>query len=94
MQFPGSAGEHGWSSTAAHVEAEDGAVAKAPPVRGRFGDWREFLWEQPSEEALAALRQHERTGRPLGSMSLIADLERQLGRVLAPQRPGRKRKQK
>ena len=52
----------------------------------------EFLAEAPSGEAIATLRRHERTGRPLGSMSFIADLESQLRRVLRPQKPGCKRK--
>ncbi len=38
------------------------------------------------------LRRHERTGRPLGSEGFRARLERMLGRVLHPARPGRKPK--
>jgi putative transposase len=43
-------------------------------------------------EAYDALRRGERTGRPLGSAAFVEDLERRLGRPLAPQKPGRKPK--
>ena len=39
-------------------------------------------------------RGHERTGRPLGSPEFVAEAERDLGRRLQAQRPGRKRKPK
>jgi len=69
-------------------------LVKVEPLLERSGAWGEFLAEQPSAEAIATLRRHERTGRPLGSMSSIADLGSQFGRLLRPQKPGRKRKAK
>ena len=78
----------------AHLQGEDDGLVKVEPLLERFGEWGEFLAEAPSGEAIATLRRHERTGRPLGSMSFIADLESQLSRVLRPQKPGRKRKAK
>jgi hypothetical protein len=38
------------------------------------------------------LRRHEATGRPAGSERFVKRLEKVLGRVLRPQKAGRKRK--
>ncbi len=42
------------------------------------------------EAALAAVRAHERTGRPLGSEAFLEGLETRLGRPLKKQKAGRK----
>jgi len=39
---------------------------------------------------LKSLREHERTGRPLGDERFIAKLERLAGRLLRRQKPGPK----
>jgi len=54
--------------------------------------WRAWLSEALSEAEIAALRSHTRTGRPLGSPAFVERLEGLLGRVLRPQKAGRKRK--
>jgi len=41
---------------------------------------------------LDVLREHVRTGRPLGATDFVADVERRLGRTLAPAKRGRKPK--
>ncbi len=46
----------------------------------------------PSEEKIKMLQQHERTGRPLGNESFLTRLEKSLGRLLKPKKPGRKPK--
>jgi len=38
------------------------------------------------------LQLHERTGRPLGSDGFLTRLEKAIGRILKPKRPGRKPK--
>jgi hypothetical protein len=40
------------------------------------------------EEELRALREHGRTGRPLGTSSFLDRLEEMVGRVLRPQKGG------
>lgn len=40
---------------------------------------------------MAALRRHERTGRPLGAVAFIEGLENRLGRALKKRKPGPKR---
>ena len=84
--------EYRWSSARAHVEGRDDVLVKAQPLLDRFGDWGEFLATGLCEEDATALRQHERTGRPLGSADFVARLEKLLNRALKPRRPGRKPK--
>jgi putative transposase len=79
-----------WSSAAAHLAGEDDRLVRVAPLLDRVGDWREFLAEGLSVEEAELLRQHERTGRPLGTKRFIARLERLLGRVLGRQKPGPK----
>ncbi len=55
-------------------------------------DWKEFLCSTTSEQDMKMLQQHERTGRPLGSDGFLARLEKPMGRLLKPKKPGRKSK--
>jgi putative transposase len=79
-----------WSSARAHLEGRDDGLASAAPLLGREGDWRAFHDQGLSEDEHKALQAGERTGRPLGSAEFVAALERDLGRPLARQKPGRK----
>ena len=62
--------------------------------RSRVDDWREYLAAGLEPEQAELLRQHERTGRPLGGTALLKRLETGLGRVLRKKPPGRKPKKK
>jgi hypothetical protein len=53
-------------------------------------DYRALLEAGLPDEALDALRRHERTGRPLGSEVFVQTLVRLLGRNLTLLPPGRK----
>lgn len=79
-----------WSSARAHLEGRDDGLVSVAPMLDRFADWREFLDRGLDEDDHRALQAAERTGRPLGSTEFVAELEARLGRVLAPQKPGRK----
>jgi len=68
------------------------ALVEAAPLSALVGDWAAFLAEGIDAPALAAIRAGERTGRPLGDARFVAALERDLGRTLARQKPGRKPK--
>ena len=78
---------HPWSSARAHLAEEDDALVKVAPLLEMVGDWKTFLAGGLEEEDLAALRSHERTGRPLGEKSFVAGIEAQLNRSLAKQKP-------
>ena len=79
-----------WSSARAHLAGHDDGLVQVAPLLSRFPDWAGFLDQPIADDALAAIRSGERTGRPLGSESFVAKLETNLGRTLARQRPGRK----
>lgn len=80
-----------WSSTRALLAGQDDHVVTIAPALERVGDFAAFLGE-PFDEAFtyAALRKAESVGRPIGSPAWLADMEKRLGRSLAPQRRGPK----
>jgi putative transposase len=79
-----------WSSARAHLLGRDDRLVRVAPLLARAGDWSSFLGQGGSAEDTDSLRQHESTGRPLGSGAFVDDLERVLGRVLRPRARGRK----
>ncbi len=79
-----------WSSAQAHLAGRNDSLVATAPLLGMAPDWTEFLDAGLSEAEHRALQGGERTGRPLGSADFTADLERRLGRALAPQKRGRK----
>ena len=79
-----------WSSAKAHLSARDDRLVRVGPMLDLVNDWRAFLDSALPEEELRELRNHARTGRPLGGATFVDRLEKQVGRVLAPQKPGRK----
>ena len=79
-----------WSSVRA---AKDDALVSVRPVLDRVSDFARLIRPDPRDEQLfAALRERERTGRPLATAEFVADLERCLGRPIARRAPGRKPK--
>ncbi len=82
-----------WSSARAHLGLADDALVRARALDGLIPDWRRFLDEKPPGWQLDVLREHVRTGRPLGTPAFVAGLERAIGRRLAPARRGRRRKE-
>lgn len=81
-----------WSSAAAHIAGQDDGLVRVRPLLERTGNWREFLSEGLEVSDAELFRRHERTGRPLGGASFLERIEKRLGRVVRPQRAGRKPK--
>ena len=81
-----------WSSAAAHVAGRDDDLVQVTPLAGLAADWRAYLQEACSAKELEQLRQHARTGRPLGRERFVQRLESLLGRPLLPRPAGRKPK--
>jgi putative transposase len=81
-----------WSSVRAHLQGRDDGVVKVAPILERVGDFSALIGGNAHchEEEYAQIRKSESTGRPLGSKSFVAALERDLGRTIALRRPGRK----
>jgi len=86
--------KYSWSSAGAHVRGRDDGFVAVKPLLDLVGDWKGFLSGGLTDDEYKDLRKHERTGRPLGSIRFLAKLETKLGKILAPQRGGRPRKQK
>jgi putative transposase len=78
-----------WSSARAHLSGRDDRLAKVAPLLAMVNDWRGFLNSAIREEELRDLREHGRTGRPLGNATFVERLEAIVGRVLHPQKGGR-----
>ncbi len=81
-----------WSSAGAHLSGRDDKLVQAAPLLEAVGDWRGFLGGGLGDDDLAAIRKHERTGRPLGCDAFVASLETVLGRSLKRRKPGPKPK--
>lgn len=83
-----------WSSARAHLAARDDALVNASPLLERAADWRTLLAQGLDKQLREKIESHERTGRPLGSDAFIKRLEKRLGRTLARQKPGPKKKRR
>lgn len=82
--------DYPWSSTRAHLAGVDDALVKVEPLLSIVGDWATFLAGGIKRHDIEALRQHERTGRPLGNDGFQKGLETTLGRTLMRKKPGPK----
>jgi putative transposase len=84
--------DYRWSSARAHLDGRDDALVTVEPMLSEVGDWAGYLALGVEEAEAAALRHHQRTGRPLGSDDFIAGLETLVGRFLRKRKPGPKTK--
>ena len=76
-------------SAKAHLWGGDDRLVRVAPMLAMAPDWRGLLDSAIPEEELRALREHARTGHPLGSTTFVDRLEQAAGRVLRPKKPGR-----
>jgi REP-associated tyrosine transposase len=91
----GRAEDYAWSSARAHALGEADpllALGRPFPDPARVADWSRWLAGEPPPEAVEMLRRCTGTGRPCGSDAFVERLETELGRPLAPRKPGRKPK--
>jgi putative transposase len=79
-----------WSSARAYLAGEDDELATAAPLRARIRDFAALLTAPADPATTARIERAPTIGRPLGAPQWIAALERQLGRHLAPGKPGPK----
>ncbi len=90
------AGDWIWSSAAAHCGAavDDAWIAMEKwKARWDFERWNAYLSAGETEAENRAMRQSTHTGRPLGSVEFVRELEQKTERVLAPRKGGRPAKQ-
>lgn len=84
--------DYPWSSANAHLSGIDDDLVNVAPLLQIAGDWRAFLLQDMPDQETNALKRHERTGRPLGGAEFVDHIEKKLGRILRPQKPGPKKK--
>jgi putative transposase len=87
-----------WSSARAHVIGKGDGLTDVAALAPVHRNWRAMLKHgleagDLDPEVEAAIEMHQRTGRPWGDAAFVEAIEQATGRTLAPQRPGRKRKQ-
>jgi putative transposase len=83
------AGDWPWSSARTHLGGPADPLTDIRPVLERWPDWRSVLASGEEESALQAIRERERSGRPLGSESFLARVESETGLRLLPRPRGR-----
>ena len=87
-----------WSSARVHVDRRCKSMAEsdwlADLTAGWVINWRQYLADATDAAMMKAIQRFESTGRPLGDPAFVAKLEKQLGRSLAPRKPGPKPKNK
>jgi putative transposase len=83
------AGQWPWSSAKPHLTGRDDHLVKTARLLAMVADWKAFLDTALQADELRDLREHGRTGRPLGSALFLDRLESTVGRVLRPQKGGR-----
>lgn len=82
-----------WSSVQNHLLGKDDRSFKAQPVLQRVGEFEKYLVAPFDEtKAFKQLRIAEKTGRPIGEVDWVTQLEQIVGRKLAPARRGPKPK--
>jgi putative transposase len=81
-----------WSSARAHLAGTDDELVTVAPLLELVPDWPAFLRQGLDDKDRDAIRKGERTGRPLGTTTFTARLEKRLGRPLARGKPGPKPK--
>ncbi|HYD74172.1 MAG TPA: hypothetical protein VEF55_13620, partial [Candidatus Binatia bacterium] len=79
-----------WSSVRAHRAGRDDALVRTAPLLFHVRDqMRGFFEADVSEEARRKLRRAAATGRPLGGVEWLKQLEKTTGRELAERKRGR-----
>src|SRR5471032_65400 len=68
------------SSTRAHLAGKDDGLVRVRPLLALAPDWPGFLAEGLAAADHEAIRAGERTGRPLGSVRFVGQLEKRLAR--------------
>lgn len=87
-----------WSSTLAHT-AKEGSLIRLKNlfkiIDMSYESWKQYIDSEEEEKTLDNIRRHTLTGRPLGSMAFIENLEERFGRrllALPRGRPTKKQK--
>jgi putative transposase len=75
-----------WSSARTHLGGPADPLTDPGPLLERWPEWRSVLEAGDDVQSLEAIRERERSGRPLGSDAFLDRLARATGRPLRPRR--------
>jgi hypothetical protein len=87
-----NASDYSWSSAKESCTGQLGKNGFAP-IFAPGGTWAEYLAYEPlgdSDENLKSIRETVRIGRPFASEKYLEILEKRTGKILKPQKRGRK----
>ena len=84
--------DYEFSSAKAHVYKTNDLLLSDNFVIEEIKDWKEFLAEDDKDQDVKLFKKHARVGRPLGQEGFMEKLEKMTGRILRPQKAGRKKK--
>ncbi|MEW5785050.1 MAG: transposase [Bacillota bacterium] len=82
--------QYRWSSAAAHISGRDDNLVRVEPLLNMFGDWRKYLSLDIPAEDTEMIKQHIKTGMPLGNESFISELEERYDMDFRPGKRGPK----
>ncbi len=82
--------DYEFSSARAHVYKKKDYLLSDNFVNEEIKDWKAFLAGDDIEQDVKLFKKHARVGRPLGQGGFAEKLEKMTGRILRPQKPGRK----
>ena len=77
-----------WSSIHAHLERRDDDLVSVAPMCTRIKDWRKYLDERNSASMVDRIREHSRTGRPIGDDNFMDTLNQLTGENWRKRTPG------
>jgi putative transposase len=84
--------DYPWSSARAHaLRVDDPLLAPDRPFPGTIDNWSQWLTLGIDDTSATSIRHGTSTGRPIGSPSFTADIERRLARQVRPKRQRRPR---
>lgn len=84
--------DYEFSSAKAHVYKTKDSLLSDNFVIEEIEDWKAFLTCEENGQDMKLFKKHARVGRPLGQEGFLENLEKTTGRILRPQKPGRKKK--
>ena len=84
--------DYTWSSARAHLFLSKDTFINSPALLRHIPEWKRFLEEEITKIHVDLLEKHERSGRPLGTVTFLRHLEKIKGIPLVPKKPGPKPK--
>ncbi len=77
-----------YSSARAHITKEPNDILSDFYLTKKIANWKDYLAEDEGGDKLNNIRLHQRTGRPLGGVDFVIELEKKSGLILTKQKPG------